>query len=151
MFGLLRIVCLFVALLPQYSNMHNRATQTQRGSAHKALNIIWPMIHFIVDGGPCYTIPSSSISEHHSAVLTNTNTTSQANTAPLWRTNIPAHNCGHSILGAVTLIWNGMANVGRWWEWGGRAKLKRRFTASLGFLLQECLHMKLIFGILAHI
>ena len=144
-------VCLFVALLPQYSNMRNGATQTQRGSAHKALNIIWLVIHFIVDGGPCYTIPSSSISEHHSAVLTNTNTTSQTNTALLWRTNIPAHNCGHSILGAVTLIWNGMANVGRWWEWGGRAKLKRRFTASLGFLLQECLHMKLIFGTFAHI
>ena len=84
--------------------MRNGATQTQRGSAHKALNIIWPVIHFIVDGGPCYTIPSSSISEHHGTVLTNTNITSQTNTAPLWRTNIPAHNCGHSILGAVTLI-----------------------------------------------
>ena len=31
---------------------------------------------------------------------------------------------------------------------GGRAKLKRRFTASLGSLLQECLHVKLFWELL---
>ena len=102
------VECLFVYWFVccfQYSNMRNGATQAQHGSAHKALNIIWPVIHFIVDGRPCYTIPS------------------------IWERPPPHHtmayNWAHSILGAVTLIWNGMAKVGRW----GRGQLAQATQA----------------------